>query len=220
MPDYATVVWMGYPKERVPMTDVHGEAQQGGALPAVIWHDYMAAVTEGQPCVEFPQPTEPLVYRPFFGKFETMGQSGTPGRGLEPNFGLGAANGAAPNAHGKSHHGKETPAPGVAKEAPAAGAEPQAGGGAPAEKAPAEPVTPNNAQTEPGAGTRAPAGRAGRAGRVGRVARVGRVGPIPTLPIPAAVREAPRVVAPRRRDDLAQLGSCRVRTPTAATAPL
>ncbi len=32
-PEYATVVWMGYPKERVPMTDVHGEAQQGGRCP-------------------------------------------------------------------------------------------------------------------------------------------------------------------------------------------
>ena len=36
-PDYSTVVWMGYPNRDVPMTDVHGEPQQGGALPAVIW---------------------------------------------------------------------------------------------------------------------------------------------------------------------------------------
>ena len=36
------------------MTDVHGEPQQGGYLPAEIWHDYMAAVTEGQPCVRIP----------------------------------------------------------------------------------------------------------------------------------------------------------------------
>jgi penicillin-binding protein 1A len=72
-PDYSTVVWMGYPKERVPMTDVHGEAQQGGALPAVIWHDYMSAVTEGKRCVEFPGPTEPLSYQPFFGKFASTG---------------------------------------------------------------------------------------------------------------------------------------------------
>jgi penicillin-binding protein 1A len=167
MPDYATVVWMGYPKERVPMTDVHGEEQQGGALPAVIWHDYMAAVTEGKPCVEFPQPTEPLVYRPFFGKFETMDQSGAHGTGLEPNFGLGAANSAAPNAHGKSHHSKETPAPGVAKEAPAAGTEPQAGAGAPTEKSPAEPAAPGKAQTEPGVGTPGAGGAGGDGGAGG-----------------------------------------------------
>ena len=29
-PEYSTVVWMGYPNKRVPMTDVHGEPQQGG----------------------------------------------------------------------------------------------------------------------------------------------------------------------------------------------
>jgi len=74
-PNYATVVWMGYPNRRVSMTDVHGEPQQGGYLPAEIWHDYMAAVTEGQPCVEFPQPKESLSYQPFFGKYASTGES-------------------------------------------------------------------------------------------------------------------------------------------------
>ncbi len=32
-PEYSTVVWMGYPKHDVSMTDVHGEPQQGGACP-------------------------------------------------------------------------------------------------------------------------------------------------------------------------------------------
>lgn len=72
-PNYSTVVWMGYPNKRVSMTDVHGEPQQGGYLPAEIWHTYMAAVTEGQPCVQFPAPTEPLVYKPFYGKYATTG---------------------------------------------------------------------------------------------------------------------------------------------------
>src|SRR4029077_15150040 len=57
-PNYSTVVWMGYPTRRVSMTDVHGEPQQGGYLPAEIWHAYMSAVTEGKPCVEFPKPKE------------------------------------------------------------------------------------------------------------------------------------------------------------------
>ncbi|HEX5851542.1 MAG TPA: transglycosylase domain-containing protein, partial [Solirubrobacteraceae bacterium] len=59
-PDYSTVVWMGYPNRRVPMTSVHGVPQQGGYLPAEIWHAYMAAVTEGRPCGEFPQPKEAI----------------------------------------------------------------------------------------------------------------------------------------------------------------
>jgi penicillin-binding protein 1A len=74
-PDYSTSVWMGYPNKLIPMTDVHGEPQQGGYLPAEIWHDYMAAVTEGKPCTPFPTPTEPISYQPFFGKFATTGQA-------------------------------------------------------------------------------------------------------------------------------------------------
>jgi penicillin-binding protein 1A len=73
-PNYATVVWMGYPNKRVPMTDVQGEPQQGGALPAVIWKTYMSAVTEGQPCAEFAKPTEPISYKPFYGKYATTGE--------------------------------------------------------------------------------------------------------------------------------------------------
>ena len=74
-PNYSTSVWMGYPKGRIPMTDVHGQPQQGGYLPAEIWHAYMAAVTEGEPCAQFPSATEPISYQPFFGKFATTGQS-------------------------------------------------------------------------------------------------------------------------------------------------
>jgi len=74
-PNYSTVVWMGYPSKRIPMTDVHGEPQQGGYLPAEIWHAYMAAVTEGQTCPSFPQPKEAATYKPFYGKFASTGQS-------------------------------------------------------------------------------------------------------------------------------------------------
>jgi penicillin-binding protein 1A len=73
-PNFATAVWMGYPTKRVEMTDVHGEPQQGGYLPAEIWHAYMAAVTEGQPCTEFPTSKEAIVYKPFYGKFATTGR--------------------------------------------------------------------------------------------------------------------------------------------------
>jgi penicillin-binding protein 1A len=74
-PNYSTVVWMGYPTRRVSMTSVHGQPQQGGYLPAEIWHAYMAAVTEGKPCVEFPAPKEAISYQPFFGRFASTGRS-------------------------------------------------------------------------------------------------------------------------------------------------
>jgi penicillin-binding protein 1A len=74
-PNYSTVVWMGYPTKRVSMTDVHGEPQQGGYLPAEIWHAYMAAVTEGKPCTPFLEPKESISYQPFFGKYASTGRS-------------------------------------------------------------------------------------------------------------------------------------------------
>jgi penicillin-binding protein 1A len=72
---YSTVVWMGYPSRRVPMTSVHGEAQQGGRLPADIWHAYMSAVTEGKPCAPLDESSAGISYQPFFGKYATTGQS-------------------------------------------------------------------------------------------------------------------------------------------------
>jgi penicillin-binding protein 1A len=74
-PDYSTSVWMGYPKRLLPMTDVHGEPQQGGYLPAEIWHAYMAAVTEGSSCTPFSQSKEEISYQPFYGRFASTGQS-------------------------------------------------------------------------------------------------------------------------------------------------
>lgn len=73
-PNYATVVWEGYPNGAIPMLDVHGEPQQGGALPAVIWHDYMEPVV-GSNCGSYATPTEPLVYKPFYGKYAQEGSA-------------------------------------------------------------------------------------------------------------------------------------------------
>jgi penicillin-binding protein 1A len=123
-PNYSTVVWMGYPSRRVSMTSVHGEAQQGGRLPADIWHAYMSAVTEGKPCVPFPQPAESISYRPFYGKYASTGQSQ-----------------AAGESESSSKHAKKKP-----KNQGGAGgnggAAPQPGAGAPPAKAPKAPTPP------------------------------------------------------------------------------
>ncbi len=97
--EFSTVVWMGYPNKRVPMTDVHGEAQQGGRLPAVIWHDYMSAATEGKPCAPLNTSSEGISYRPFYGKFAATGEEAEP----EP----------IPGSHAHGHkgaaHGRKAP---------------------------------------------------------------------------------------------------------------
>jgi penicillin-binding protein 1A len=73
--EYATVVWMGYPNRRVSMTDVHGQVQQGGRLPAQIWHDYMGPATEGHPCAALHTSSAGISYQPFYGKFATTGRA-------------------------------------------------------------------------------------------------------------------------------------------------
>jgi penicillin-binding protein 1A len=122
-PDYSTIVWMGYPNKRVSMTDVHGEPQQGGYLPAEIWHDYMSAVTEGQKCAEFPPATEPLSYQPFFGKFESTGLESHANENSEENAGKhehknGAKNKLPHAAHPGQGGGGSTGEPGNTSPGP------------------------------------------------------------------------------------------------------
>jgi penicillin-binding protein 1A len=152
-PNYSTAVWMGYPKQNVPMTDVHGQPQQGGYLPAEIWHAYMAAVTEGEPCTEFPSPTEPLSYQAFFGKFASTGRaSGSESvEGKESETKSNAPKKSKPNEH----------APAVEKPAgggPESAHNPESGREAPTPRA-REPVEPAPAPAE-----KAPAPTVGGAG--------------------------------------------------------
>ncbi len=145
-PNYSTVVWMGYPTKRVSMTDVHGEPQQGGYLPAEIWHDYMSAVTEGQPCASFPQPSESLTYAPFFGKFTTTGQleSSQPSSGGQFN--------ESPHPHSEHHEQSHPHGPGATNRPTPGGPSPrhhEAGPGA-------SPGSGGGEHPEQGAGGAAP----------------------------------------------------------------
>jgi penicillin-binding protein 1A len=71
--EYSTVVWMGYPNKRVSMTSVHGEVQQGAALPSVIWRDYMSGVVESHPCAPLHESSTGISFQPFYGKFAATG---------------------------------------------------------------------------------------------------------------------------------------------------
>jgi len=116
--EYSTVVWMGYPTRRVSMTSVHGEPQQGGALPAGIWHDYMSAVTQGKPCAPLNESSAGISYQPFYGKYATTGQA------------QAASEAESEHAKKKPHHGSHPPAKAPPAKAPAA-PPPAAGGGPP-----------------------------------------------------------------------------------------
>jgi penicillin-binding protein 1A len=110
-PNRATVVWMGYPNANVSMTDVHGQAQYGGALPAQIWHDYMTSVVN-PPCAPLLDPTAtPMTYVPFSGHYQQIGLASAPPANTGPSGPTGKhgkhGNGGstAPADSGAGHHG-------------------------------------------------------------------------------------------------------------------
>jgi len=153
-PDYSTVVWMGYPNRDVPMTDVHGEPQQGGALPAVIWKTYMQAVTEGKPCVELPSSNEAISYKPFYGHFATTGET----RLATSNIGESSERTHLKHGHHGGHgggHGEHAIL--EVQEAPAPKAEtPPAQPQTPPAREPAAPPVPVRPPTSPTTGGASP----------------------------------------------------------------
>ena len=74
-PRLTTGVWVGYPNQRVSMTNVHGIEVAGGTFPARIWHDYMETA-KGSYCGDFRQPKTPFKAAPFFGKYASTGGNG------------------------------------------------------------------------------------------------------------------------------------------------
>src|SRR5262249_13736670 len=142
-PNYSTVVWMGYPNRRVSMTSVHGQPQQGGYLPADIWHAYMSPGTEARPGVAFRPPSESISYKPFYGNYATTGrgESGQSGetselQGSEPPAPSNPLRGG-----GRSHRNREGTGPRAPRGEPHTEA--------PGATAPAAPPTPPPANEIP-----------------------------------------------------------------------
>jgi penicillin-binding protein 1A len=63
--DLSTVVWMGYPRGEIPMTDVHGQEVAGATFPVPIWHLYMSQAEKGLPVRQFPTPKVYPSFEPF-----------------------------------------------------------------------------------------------------------------------------------------------------------
>ena len=111
-PNRTTVVWMGYPTN-ISMTDVHGQAQFGGDLPAQIWHDFMSQVVT-PPCAQFAAPTsDPMTYLPFSGTYQRAGEAAyiPPSTGASGSTKKGAAGTGTGGTHPPAtttHHGGGT----------------------------------------------------------------------------------------------------------------
>ncbi len=68
-PDLSTAVWIGYPDEQLPMTDVHGGSVWGSGFPATIWKDFMTDALKDKPKRDFPLPVEKVDFKKLTGKF-------------------------------------------------------------------------------------------------------------------------------------------------------
>src|SRR5262245_41015884 len=80
-PDYAAVVWMGYPESNSrPMDNVHRITVTGGTLPAQIWHQFMATALADVPPDKFPDPPPALLAPPaVMANLTVTPSSGGPG---------------------------------------------------------------------------------------------------------------------------------------------
>jgi len=52
-PQLATSVWVGYPKQQIAMSNVHGIGVVGGSFPAEIWQKYMSDALAGMEPLDF-----------------------------------------------------------------------------------------------------------------------------------------------------------------------
>ena len=65
VPQLETTVWVGYPQGEIPMENVHGISVAGGTYPATIWKLFMEVATANTPALDWPQPLDAVVWRPF-----------------------------------------------------------------------------------------------------------------------------------------------------------
>lgn len=68
-PHLSTAVWIGFPDEQIPMTDVHGGSVWGGGFPATIWKDFMLPALKDVPADDFPAPKETVDFKRLQGQY-------------------------------------------------------------------------------------------------------------------------------------------------------
>jgi penicillin-binding protein 1A len=69
----STVVWVGYPNAKIPMTAVHGIRVAGGTFPATIWRLFMTPAFGRNPPGDWPLPNNPAEWKPFHGQYQYFG---------------------------------------------------------------------------------------------------------------------------------------------------
>jgi penicillin-binding protein 1A len=69
----STVVWVGYPNAKIPMTAVHGIRVVGGTFPATIWRLFMVPAFANNQPADWALPTDPVVWKPYHGQYQYFG---------------------------------------------------------------------------------------------------------------------------------------------------
>ena len=69
----STVVWVGYPNAKIPMTAVHGIRVAGGTFPATIWRLFMVPAFANNQPADWALPTDPVVWKPYHGQYQYFG---------------------------------------------------------------------------------------------------------------------------------------------------
>jgi penicillin-binding protein 1A len=81
----STVVWVGYPNAKIPMTAVHGIRVVGGTFPATIWRLFMQPAFGKNPPSDWALPTNPVEWMPFHGQYQYFGPPPAPSGGKKDN---------------------------------------------------------------------------------------------------------------------------------------
>lgn len=68
-PELSTSVWVGYPDEQLPMTNVHGGSVWGSGFPATIWKGFMSDALNDKPKQDFGLPKEKPDFKKLTGKY-------------------------------------------------------------------------------------------------------------------------------------------------------
>jgi penicillin-binding protein 1A len=106
----STVVWVGYPNAKIPMTSVHGIRVAGGTFPATIWRLFTVGAFGKNPPPDWPQPTNPVQWEPFHGQYEFFGAPAPVSSAPPPTDTSGNDNGNG-NGNGGNGNGNGAPPP-------------------------------------------------------------------------------------------------------------
>ena len=106
--DYSTAVWIGYPDEQIPMTNVHGGQVWGGGFPVDIWDEFMMAAEKDRPVKDFALPHDKVNFKKLQGRYVLYsgGDSPTSREDVYGNTGRTSPDGAGNNANNNAGNGE------------------------------------------------------------------------------------------------------------------